>query len=207
MEAEEKETVVEKTEEEKGEGENQTVEGEIDEEQDRKGEKDPADETVDAGSIEQQTKGKVLSFYRHLRKKTFIAGSGIVLLIAGSIGFAVAPGLRSTGTGTSTLLGGSLDTTYDMKFFLPLDVGYEKTRFVKITVALELMDEELKKEVEENLSQLRKEVIDLILTKSPKDVKSTAGKRELRQEITARLNNYLLKDCIKDIYFTELVIL
>ena len=165
------------------------------------------EETTDVGSIAPQAKGKVISFYRRLSKKTLIVGTGISLLIAGSIGFTVAPGLRSTDTITSTFLGGRPDAAYDMKFFLPLDVGYEKTQFVKVTVALELTDEGLQKEIEENLSQLRKEVIDLILTKSPKEVKSSAGKKVLRREITTRINSYLLKDCIKDTYFTELVIL
>ena len=68
-----------------------------------------------------------------------------------------------------------------MKFFLPLDVGYEKSQFVKVTIALELMDEGLQKEIDKNISQLRKEVIDLILTKSPKEVKSSSGKQELSQ--------------------------
>ena len=168
----------------------------------------PAEEDNSAAAGEEpQPKGKVLSFYRRLNKKTLIAGSGILLLIAGSIGFTVVPGLRSSGTGTSTFLGGIPDTAYDMKFFLPLDVGYEKSQFVKVTIALELMDEGLQKEIDKNISQLRKEVIDLILTKSPKEVKSSSGKKELSREITSRLNNYLSKDCIKGTYFTELVIL
>ena len=187
--------------------EEQPAAKEPEEEQDTKQEEASGNETADGESIEPQAKGKVLSFYRRLNKKTFIAGTGILMLVAGSIGFTVVPGLRSTDTITSTLLGGRPDTSYDMEFFLPLDVGYEKTQFVKVTVALELTDEGLQKEVEENLSQLRKEVIDLILTKSPKEVKSSKGKKELSREITARLNNYLLKDCIKDTYFTELVIL
>ena len=160
-----------------------------------------------AAGDEPQLKGKVLSFYRRLNKKTLIAGSGILLLIAGSIGFTLVPGLRSSGTITSTFLGGMSETAYDMKFFLPLDVGYEKSQFVKVTIALELMDEGLQKEIDKNISQLRKEVIDLILTKSPKEVKSSRGKKELSSEITSRINNYLLKDCIKNTYFTELVIL
>ncbi len=166
----------------------------------------PAEETP-APEEESQPKGKVLSFYRRLNKKTLIAGSGILLLIAGSIGFTVVPGLRSSDTITSSFLGGMPETAYDMKFFLPLDVGYEKSQFVKVTIALELMDEGLQKEIDKNISQLRKEVIDLILTKSPKEVKSSGGKKELSQEITSRLNNYLSKDCIKNTYFTELVIL
>ena len=86
-------------------------------------------------------------------------------------------------------------------------MGYEKAQFVKLTIALELIDDGVQKELDKNLSHLRKEVIDLILTKSPKEVRSANGKKELSREITRRINNYLSKDCIKDTYFTELVIL
>jgi len=131
----------------------------------------------------------------------------MLLLIIGSVAFSVVFDLRSGDTVTSAFLGKQPDNAYDMKFFLPLNVGYEKARFVKVTIAVELMDKGFKKELDNNISKLRKEVIDLILTKSPKEVKSSEGKKELRREITTRLNDYLLKDCIKDTYFTEMVIL
>ena len=164
-------------------------------------------DVTDTESEETQGKGKVISIYEYLRKKRLLTGIGILLLVAGSIGYAVTPGLRSPGSFTSTLLGGIPETAYNMKFFLPLNVGYEKAQFVKVTIALELIDEGLQKELDKNLSNLRKEVIDLILTKSPKEVRSADGKRELSREITRRINNFLSKDCIKDTYFTELVIL
>jgi flagellar basal body-associated protein FliL len=142
-----------------------------------------------------------------MRKKRLLTGIGILWLVAGSIGYAVVPGLHAPGTITSTLLNGAPESAYNMKFFLPLNVGYEKPQFVKLTIVLELIDDGVQKELDKNLSQVRKEVIDLILTKSPKEVRSTNGKKELSREITKRINKYLSKDCIKDTYFTELVIL
>ena len=164
-------------------------------------------ETADTTSEEPKEKSKVISIYEYLRKERLLTGIGILLLVAGSIGYAVIPGIRSPGTLTSTLLGGATESAYSMKFFLPLNVGYEKAQFVKVTIALELIDQGLQKELDKNLSHLRKEVIDLILTKSPKEVRSADGKRELSREITRRINNYLSKNCIKGTYFTELVIL
>jgi flagellar basal body-associated protein FliL len=164
-------------------------------------------EEKDTESEQPQAKGKVISIYEYLRKKRLLTGIGILLLVAGSIGYTVVPDLRSPGTITSALLGGPPESAYNMKFFLPLNVGYEKAQFVKVTIALELIDQGLQKELDKNLSHLRKEVIDLILTKSPKEVRSSNGKRELSREITRRINNYLSKDCIKGTYFTELVIL
>ena len=140
------------------------------------------------------------------RKAAMIA-AGILLLIVGSVGFSVVFDLPSGDTITSTFPGKQPDNAYDMKFFLPLNVGYEEARFVKVTIAIELMDKGFKREIDKNVFKLRQEVIDLLLTKSPQEVKSAQGKNLLRQEITSRLNNYLATDCIKDTYFTELVIL
>ena len=144
--------------------------------------------------------------WRPTRKAALIA-AGILLLIIGSVGFSVVFDLPSGDTVTSTFPGKQPENAYDMKFFLPLNVGYEEARFVKVTIAIELMDKGFKNEIDENVSKLRQEVIDLLLTKSPQEVKSAEGKNLLRQEITSRLNNYLATDCIKDTYFTELVIL
>ena len=162
---------------------------------------------TDREGEEPQGKGKVISFHEYPGRKRLLTGIGILLLVAGSIGYAVVPGLRSPGTITSTLFEATPESAYNMKFFLPLNVGYEKAQFVKVTITLELTDQGLQKELDKNLSHLRKEVIDLILTKSPKEIRSTDGKRELSREITRMINNYLSKDCIKDTYFTELVIL
>ena len=133
--------------------------------------------------------------------------AGIVLLIIASIGYSVVPFFRYGDSALSTFLRGKPENAYAMKFFLPLDVGYEEARFVKVTIAIELMDKGFKKEIDKNISQLRQEVIDLLLTKSPQEVKSSTGKKLLRQEITSRINHHFAKDCIKDTYFTELVIL
>jgi flagellar basal body-associated protein FliL len=154
-----------------------------------------------------EAEGKVIKLHWRPSRKAVLIAAGIVLLIMGSIGFSVVVDTRLSDTVTSTFLKKQPENAYDMKFFLPLNVGYEKARFVKVTIAIELMDKGFKKEIDENVSRLRKEVIDLLLTKSPEEVKSSQGKKLLRQEITSRLNHCLAKDCIKDTYFTELVIL
>jgi len=193
---------------EKGKGEDQPSEQEPVAAQEAGSEETKTDtEAPDNACEGPQAKAKVINFYEYLRKKRLLTGIGILLLLTGSIGYAVVPNLRSPGTITATLPGGPPESAYNMKFFLPLKVGYEKAQFVKITIALELIDEGLQKELDKNLSDLRKEVIDLILTKSPKEVRSSGGKRELSREITRRINNYLSRNCIKDTYFTELVIL
>ncbi len=164
------------------------------------------EEAVVAADPAEAEAEKIKSRWQPTRKAAMIA-AGILLLIVGSVGFSVVFDLPSGDTVTSTFPGKQPENAYDMKFFLPLNVGYEEARFVKVTIAIELMDKGFKREIDKNVSKLRQEVIDLLLTKSPKEVKSAQGKNLLRQEITSRLNNYLETDYIKDTYFTELVIL
>ena len=146
-------------------------------------------------------------FHRGFNKKWITPGIGMVILIVGLVGFFVVPNFLFTDTGEVKSLEEIAGPVCDMKFFLPLTVSTEKTRFVKIAVAVELMDKDLKKEIEKKIYELRKEVINLLLTKSPEEVQSSHGKEVLRKEITIGLNKFLLKDCIKNTYFTELVVL
>jgi flagellar basal body-associated protein FliL len=170
-------------------------------------EREEGQQKEEAVSAADTAEDEVIKTHRRPSRKAVMIAAGILLLLVGSIGFSVVVDLPLGDTVTSTFLGKQPENAYDMKFFLPLNVGYEKARFVKLTIAIELMDKGFKKEIDENVFKLRQEVIDLLLTKSPQEVKSSEGKKLLRQEITSRLNHYFAKDCIKDTYFTELVIL
>lgn len=133
-------------------------------------------------------------FHRRFDKKWVISGTAAFMLIAGLVGFLVVPNLRFADAGEVKSLEEIAGPVYDMKFFLPLAVGSGKTRFVKVTVVIELTDKGFKKEIDRKVSELRKEVIGLVLTKSPKEVKSAHGKEVLRKEITTRLNKCLIKE-------------
>ena len=129
------------------------------------------------------------------------------MLVAWLVVLLMGSNLRFTDTGEVKSLEEIAGPVYDMKFFLPLEAGAGKTRFVKVTVAIELVDKGFKKEIEKKVSELRKEVVDLVLSKSPKEVKSSNGKEKLRKEITSRLNKCLIREGIKNTYFTEMVVL
>ena len=125
----------------------------------------------------------------------------------GLVIFFKVPGFRSTDSWEVRSLQEIAGPVYDMKFFLPLAVGSGETRFVKVTVAIELMDKGFRKEIDKKISDLREEVINLVLTKSPKEVRSSHGKEMLKKAITNSLNKHFSKNCIKNTYFTELVVL
>jgi len=152
-------------------------------------------------------KGLLNKLSKHLNKKWIISGAAVFILIVGLVVFLIIPKIHFTDTGGMKSLEEIAGPVCDMKFFLPLAVDSDKTRFVKVTIAIELMDEGYKKEIDKKVSELRKEVINLVLTKSPKEVKSARGKEVLRKEITNKLNNYLTRECIKNTYFTEIVVL
>lgn len=194
-----------------GDGEAATQGNATDQDQARAEEKGPvpeeAQQNEETAPPADAVEGGIKQSRRRPGRKAVMIAAAIILLIMGSAGFSVIMNQHSGNSVTSKFLGEKRENAYDMQFFLPLNVGYEKERFVKVTIAIELADKEFKKEIDENLSKLRKEVIDLLVTKSPQEVKSSKGKELLRGEITARLNHYLAQDCIKDTYFTELVIL
>ena len=149
----------------------------------------------------------VNKFNKRFDRKWIISGIGIVVLIVGFVVFFNVPGFRSTDSGEVKSLKEIAGPVYDMKFFLPLAGGSGKTRFVKVTVAIELMDKGFRKEIDKKISDLREEVINLVLTKSPKEVRSSHGKEMLKKAITNSLNKHFSKNCIKNTYFTELVVL
>jgi len=146
-------------------------------------------------------------FQKRFNNKWLLYGTGAFMLVAGLVVLLMGSNLSFTDTGEVKSLEEIAGPVYDMKFFLPLDVGASKTRFVKVTVAIELMDKGFMKEIDKKVSELRKEVIDLVLSKSPKEVKSAQGKEKLRKEITTRLNKCLIREGIKNTYFTEMVVL
>ena len=149
----------------------------------------------------------VNKFNKRLDRKWIISGIGIVVMIVGFVMLFNVPGFRSTDGGEAKSLKEIAGPVYDMKFFLPLDTGSGKTRFVKLSVAIELMDGDYRREIDKRISDLREEVINLVLTKSPKEVRSSEGKEILKNAITNSLNKHFSKDCIKNTYFTELVVL
>ena len=152
-------------------------------------------------------KGFLNKFHRRFDRKWVISGAGVFMLVVGLVWFLIVMNLSSTDVAEVKFLEEIAGPVYNMKFFLPLTVGSGKTRFVKVTVAIELMEGGFKKEIDKKVSDLRKEIIDLVLAMSPEEVKSAHGKEVLRKEITTSLNRCLRRKCIKNTYFTEMVIL
>ena len=79
-------------------------------------------------------------------------------------------------------------------------------RFLKVSVTLELSSPEVHAEVNENLQKITDSILILLSSKSFDDVYSVQGKFRLKDEITTRVNRFLVLGHVKDAYFTEFVI-
>lgn len=80
------------------------------------------------------------------------------------------------------------------------------SRFLKVSVTLELSSPEVQVEVNENIQKIKDSILILLSSKSFEDVYSLQGKFKLKGEITTRVNRFLVLGHVKEAYFTEFVI-
>jgi len=84
--------------------------------------------------------------------------------------------------------------------------GSEGKRFLKVTISLELSTPEVHLEIKENIQKVTDSILILLSSKAFEDVYSLQGKFKLKDEITTRVNRFLVVGHIKDAYFTEFII-
>jgi flagellar protein FliL len=82
----------------------------------------------------------------------------------------------------------------------------DATRYMRVTLDLELSGEETKAELEKRLPQIRDAVLTIIPAKTASEISTVEGKTALRDEIIQRLNSFIKKGKVTNIYFTEFVI-
>ena len=102
----------------------------------------------------------------------------------------------------------------EMKIVFPLEsfvvnladkTGVGK-RYLKVTVALEVNDENKKNRVEEHTAELRDTVLLLLSSQSFKEISTMDGKLELKQALLSRINQALGGLVVRKVYFTEFVV-
>ncbi len=141
----------------------------------------------------------------------------ILLLVLGMLGgggyyaymnyFQEKPAAKEAGAE-----GEAVEEAPDLGVMFPLDpfivnlAGSQGKRFLKVTVSLELSAPEVHAEVKENLQKITDSVLVLLSSKAFEDVYSVQGKFKLKDEITTRVNRFLVLGHIKDAYFTEFII-
>ncbi len=79
-------------------------------------------------------------------------------------------------------------------------------RYLKVTVVLELENDQVKMEVEKRLPQIKDAITTLLFTKTSKELKTIDGIENLKEEIIKRVNALLPLGGVKNVYFTDFVI-
>ena len=95
---------------------------------------------------------------------------------------------------------------FTMDQFVVNLAGSKGKRFLKVTTTLELSSPEVNPEFEENLQKITDSILVLLSSKSFEDVYSVQGKFKLKDEITTRVNRFLVVGHVKDAYFTEFIV-
>ena len=95
---------------------------------------------------------------------------------------------------------------FPMDPFIVNLAGSEGKRFLKVTIFLELSTPEVREEIKGKIQKVTDSILVLLSSKAFEDVYSVQGKFKLKDEITTRVNRFLVVGHIKDAYFTEFII-
>jgi len=82
----------------------------------------------------------------------------------------------------------------------------ETTRFLKITVVIELTNENLVDQIEQLKDKIRDSIITLLSSRTFNQIRDSKGKLKLKQEMTLRLNEILGTNAVNDVLFTDFII-
>jgi len=104
------------------------------------------------------------------------------------------------------------ETNESMSIGVPLETfilnlaDKDRNKYLKISMEFRIASEEVKTEIEENISKIKDIVVVYLSAKTFDDVKSVEGKLQLKAEIMKRVNSVLKTGNVKEIYFTEFVV-
>ncbi len=80
------------------------------------------------------------------------------------------------------------------------------TRYLRVSIDLEIENEETGKVVDKRLPKIRDAILTILPTKKYEDIGTVEGKSALRNEMLTKLNELMEPEKIKNIYFTEFVV-
>lgn len=80
------------------------------------------------------------------------------------------------------------------------------TRYLRVSMDLELENEEAVEVIEKRLPKIRDAILMILPTKKYEDIATVEGKSALRNEMLTKINELMKPEEIKNIYFTEFVV-
>lgn len=159
------------------------------------------------------------------KKKLFIIIGAAVLLIAilaGVAGFFLLkkdpPAAESATAGhgetskegaaqpPGTTLKPDIGPMVKIDEFIVNIISEEGSHYVKTSMSIEMTNAAVVEEATTRMAQIRDAVLLLIGNKTFEELQDLQGKKQLKAEITSKINSFLQTGQIKSIYFTDFVV-
>ena len=100
----------------------------------------------------------------------------------------------------------SLGPLFSLDTFIVNLADAGRSRYLRVTMDLELAESNDSAELSERLPQVRDSILMILPSKQFDDIASMEGKIALRDEIIAKLNSLFAKNVVTNIFFTEFVV-
>lgn len=176
------------------------------------GKKEKEDEAVSETESVQQSgkKGKLFSILLIAAIVLALSGGGYAayVLYIGPKFLSPNAKTQSGKKASKPGAGEKMGILISLKPFIVNLIDEKATRYLKITIDIELEsnEEAVKAEAEKRVPQLRDTIIMLLTSKRYEEVMTLEGKLKMRDEIISRANQFLRKERIKNVYFSEFVV-
>jgi flagellar FliL protein len=94
----------------------------------------------------------------------------------------------------------------DISEFIVNIISGEANHYVKASLTIELSNEEVLEEVNKRMPQIRDSILLLVGNKTYEELQDLQGKKQLKAELTSKINGILQAGKVKAIYFTDFVV-
>ena len=102
--------------------------------------------------------------------------------------------------------GAAKGVMFDVDPFIVNLADAQDVKYLKLTVKLEMDNQEGADALTERMPQVRDTILVLLTSKESSSIRTTQGKFQLRDEITQRVNSLLPKPAVHTVYFTDFVV-
>ncbi len=150
--------------------------------------------------------GGYFAYLNFIQKPAEEAADGAPAQEGAAVGTQAGADGQTAGSSTTTQQQEAVGVMVPLEPFIVNLAGSQGKRFLKVTMTLELNDPGTRPEYNDNTERIVDSVLVLLSSKTFEEVYSVQGKFKLKDEITTRVNRFLLVGHVKDVYFTEFVI-
>lgn len=95
---------------------------------------------------------------------------------------------------------------YPLEQFLVNLLSETGSRYLKMTINIELSAETLTPEIDQKKPLLRDIVIRILTSKTYEDISTAKGKERLKDEIATKINETLRDGYVKNVFFTDFIV-